>query len=173
MPRGGVKGSGCGAPKGHPPYNNGAGGRPPDWTDERIEKAAESLEKYIDDVQRDKKNFWWQDWCYEYGICPSKASEFAKANEKFRQAYKKANAWQEHIIVKGMLAKKLDSKGSIFFLTNKYRQNWSEKPADNSVSKEDLEKFQQVMNLLQQTQAMQAQSARKIEETNIKAEEKS
>src|SRR5574338_304464 len=128
------------APKGHPPYpgcEKGAehgkkGGAPKIWTDEAIQAAADSLHEYLDNVVEKKTGFfWWKDWCFEYGILPSKASELSKEHNGFREAYNRANEMQEQLVIKGALVKKLADNFSQFYLKHRHRENWTP-PSDAS-----------------------------------------
>lgn len=99
----GVAGSGCGAPKGHPPYPGcETGGRPTKYTDEFIEKEAEAIDEWMNR----KDSIWFEDFAFERGYCPDYISEWAAKNEKFNRAYKRLVYWQKSTLIKRGLCKK-------------------------------------------------------------------
>ncbi len=109
------------APKGHPPYAGcETGGRPREWTDERIEKEADALNEWL----KVEENFYFLEFCYLRDLNAEMPSRFAKKNEKFLQAYKKARIKQELVVGKNALAKSFDSGFSKFFLSCNYK--WKE-----------------------------------------------
>jgi len=109
------------APKGHPPYAGcETGGAPVYWTPERIEAEADALREWL----KDKNNFYFHDFCYERDLPEEWPSRFAKKNEKFRQAYKKARLKQQIVMSKNALFKKFDSGFSKWFLQCNYK--WKE-----------------------------------------------
>lgn len=152
------------------PYNTrDKAGRPIEWTDERIIEKAESLERWIVAAHKSKKEFWFKDWCFDEGVVPSLCTKLAKMNERFREAYELAKEWQESIISKGALGKKLDSGFSKFYLINRYKENWKEN-VDSGVQEETLVQFNQLMSQLASNQATPLSSALKIDESNSKSD---
>lgn len=112
------------APKGHPPYRNAAGelpgGRPPYWTDERIEEEAEALEEWL----KVKGNYYFYEFIYLRDLQEDYPSRWAKKNERFNKAYRKARIKQQLVIGKNALAKNFDSGFSKWFLQCNYK--WKE-----------------------------------------------
>ncbi len=91
------------APKGHKPYNvNGEGGRPKIWTEEKLNKEAEFLEKWV----KVKGNLFIEDFCIERGYHDSDISKWAKENDRFNGAYKNLLTKQKVALVKGSLTRK-------------------------------------------------------------------
>lgn len=127
------------APKGHPPYNkNGEGGHPKVWTEEKIHALADSLEEWLINARKEKKGFWWHEWCWDNGIAPSRVTKLAIENERFGQVYAYTKEWQESIIVQLALTKKLSDGFSKFYLCNHYSQNWKNKDVDLENSNEKV-----------------------------------
>ena len=160
-------------PKGHPPYNvNGEGGRPKKWTSECLDELADSLDAWLDAALETKKEFWWQDWCFEVGTIPEKMATFAREHPRFRKSYERAKSWQAHIVQKGALHKKFSEGFSKFFLINRYPDQWRDKAStDAAITPEALIHYKAV---LEQMEKLQLQSSeRKIEETNNNTESKS
>lgn len=121
-------------PIGHPPYNvNGEGGRPKKWTSGCLDELADSLDKWLENAVASKKEFWWQDWCFEVGTIPDKVKKFADEHPRFRRSYERAKAWQAHIVQKGALHKQFSEGFSKFFLINRYPEEWK----GASITKED------------------------------------
>lgn len=119
------------APKGHAPYPGcETGGRPKIWNADKIDELTASLEDWFEEAHRDKKSFWWHDWCFDNNLQPSRVAELAREFEKFNAVYKKVKDWQESIIVKGALTKKLSDGFSKFYLCNHYSHNWKDKGVD-------------------------------------------
>lgn len=120
-------------PIGHPPYNvNGEGGRPPKWTSGCLDELASSLDAWIDQAVKTNKEFWWQDWAFQVGTNPKKISEFADRHPRFRESYERAREWQQHIVQKGALIKKLSEGFSKFFLINRYSDEWKSDKSDET-----------------------------------------
>lgn len=103
------------APKGHEPYNkDGEGGRPKKYTDEFIENEAEAFEKWIE-----KPNSpWFEDFANQRGYSPDYLSEWAKENKRFFGAYKRAQALQKSILIKGGLSNKFNPSFTKFVMSN-------------------------------------------------------
>lgn len=109
------------APKGHPPYPGcETGGRPPIWTDERIEQEADALLEWLNE----KNNFLFMEFCYARGLQEDYPAKWAKKNEKFNRAYRKARLKQQLVISKNALAKRFDSGFSKWMLQCNYK--WTE-----------------------------------------------
>src|SRR5260221_5138371 len=120
------------APKGHPPYPGcETGGRPPFWTDEKIEKEAEALLLWLDE----KPNFLFLEFCYERGLRKEWPSRFAKKNQKFEQAYSKARLKQETVVIKNGLFKMFDSSLTRWFLSCNYK--WKEETDTSGLEEEN------------------------------------
>jgi hypothetical protein len=119
------------APKGHPPYPGcETGGRPKIWTDERIEEEADALVEWL----KEKQNFLFMDFIYERGLLEEYPSRFAKKNEKFNQAYRKARIKQQNVIIKNGLFKKFDSGLTKWFLQCNYK--WKEETDTSGLEEE-------------------------------------
>ncbi len=103
------------APKGHEPYNkNGEGGRPLKYDDAFIENEAIEFEKWIE-----KPNSpWFEDFANQRGYSPEYLSRWAKDNERFNQAYKRAQALQKSILIKGGLSNKFNPSFTKFVMSN-------------------------------------------------------
>lgn len=103
------------APKGHEPYNkNGEGGRPLKYDDAFIENEAIEFEKWIE-----KPNSpWFEDFANQRGYSPDYLSEWAKENERFFGAYKRAQALQKSILIKGGLSNKFNPSFTKFVMSN-------------------------------------------------------
>lgn len=155
--------------KKHPPYNSkGEGGRPKVWTAEKAEELAIDLENWLAQARENKKDFWWHDWCWGRELQPSRVSELAKEFPRFNEAYKMAKEWQESIIVKGALTKKLSDGFTKFYLCNNYAQNWSENKKGEEISPETVNQFLALMQ-----QVKNGQSDRNIDESKISNDAKS
>lgn len=120
------------APKGHLPYAGcETGGRPKIWTDERIEEEADALVEWL----KEKQNFLFMEFIYDRDIREEYPSKWAKKNEKFNQAYRKARVKQQTVIIKNGLFKKFDSAFSKWFLSCNYK--WKEE-SDTSGLEEEI-----------------------------------
>lgn len=103
------------APTGHEPYNtNGEGGRPKKYTEEFIEAEATAFEAWI----KDQKNVYFKRFAITRGYHPQRLSEFAEQNNRFSEAYKLAQAWQEVKLVEGGLSGKFNSSFTKFAMSN-------------------------------------------------------
>jgi len=70
-------------PKGKPlDGSKNPGGRPLEWTDERIEAMADEMLEWVDDP----KAYYLESFCKRTRTYPQKLSEFAAKNEKFSEA---------------------------------------------------------------------------------------
>lgn len=91
------------APKGHKPYPGcETGGRPKIYTKDFIERAAEQLEKWMED----KDNIFIERFCYEFKYPEEKITDFASESEKFSQAYKRLKTKQKFSVIEGGLKRK-------------------------------------------------------------------
>lgn len=110
------------APLNHPPYPGcETGGRPKKYTDEFIENEAIELEKWVE-----KPNSpWFEDFANQRGYPGEYLSRWAKINEKFHQAYEKAQSMQKGILVRGGLTAKFNPSFTKFVMANTC--GWSEK----------------------------------------------
>lgn len=124
------------APKGHPPYRNSKGelpgGRPAYWTDERIEEEADALLEWLEK----EESFYFIEFCYIRNLDEQYPSKFAKRNERFKQAYKKARIKQQLIVGKNALAKTFDSGFARWFLQCNYK--WKEDTDTSGLDEEQL-----------------------------------
>jgi hypothetical protein len=103
------------SPKGHPPYNvNGEGGRPKRFTEEFINNEADEFLLWI----KKPNNLWFEDFAEERDYNPRLLSEWAKENERFREAYERAKYKQKSILIKGGLLFKFNSAITKFVLMN-------------------------------------------------------
>lgn len=110
------------APKGHLPYNKfKEGGRPREWTDERIEFEAEEFWNWL----QLPTSFWFEQFSSLRGYPHSYITEFAKRNERFRDVYEYAQSWQKSRLVMGGLLSKLNSSIVKLVLSNTI--GWSDK----------------------------------------------
>jgi hypothetical protein len=109
------------APKGHPPYPGcETGGRPLEWTPERIEALRLKFEEWM----AVEENFWFKDFISENDLQDFILSKLAKMNEKFYITYKKAIRKQESKLLNGGLFGRTNSTMSIFAL--KCNHKWIE-----------------------------------------------
>lgn len=110
------------SPIGHPPYPGcETGGRPPKYTKEFIEKEAEALLKWI----KDPKNIYLKRFAFERDYCSSRFTEFAKVNQKFALALKKAHEWQEIRLAEGGLSAEFNPGFTKFVLARTH--GWTDK----------------------------------------------
>lgn len=155
-----------GAPKGHPPYRNAAGelpgGRPVEWTEERIDAEADALLEWI----KNKKNIWLKDFALERDYDASCLSRFAKNNKRFAQAYKKAISNQESLIVKGGLSNSNNVTMSIFVL--KCNHKWLE---GNETFGMEEEEESRSAKAIRETKAVCIEHADAIEQASDKPSE--
>lgn len=130
--------------------NGGHTGRKPwVWTNEKLDQLAEDLMAWVDDNVEKKKEFLLGDWCYKNGICPPNLNPLIERHEKLRNAHKYAKSWQEHMICKGALFKKLDPGFSKFMLicTHGWKENQLEEDKEEAL-KNDFSKFNNNMEEL-------------------------
>lgn len=111
-----------GAPKGHPPYPGcETGGRPVEWTPDRIEDIRLKLESWM----KIPTNFWFDDFVIEYDLPTDIVARLANKSEKFRATYKKAVMIQQSRMFKAaVLSKKMSTAALIFGL--KCNHGWNE-----------------------------------------------
>lgn len=96
------------------------GGRPIEWTEERIDKETEALLEWVES----SKDWWFLDFCVKRKIHVSVLARLAKKNEGFRRAYQLARQKQESVVSFGCITKKLDGGFGWRFLSSNYK--WSE-----------------------------------------------
>ena len=96
-------------------------GTPKIWTQEAIEKEAESLEEWL----KKPDSLYFCDFVLEKPYGPDKISAFAKENERFREARAKAQMMQERKLMDGGLTRKYDSSFCKFTMQNVCR--WHDK----------------------------------------------
>lgn len=95
------------APQGHEPYPGcETGGRPKKYTKEFIEKEAEAFHKWMENP----KNLWFEDFAFSRGYSARLLSLWAKdeENQKFSEAYERAQQWQKSLLIRGGLLKKFN-----------------------------------------------------------------
>lgn len=103
------------APLNHPPYPGcEKGGRPKKYTEEFIEKEADAFEEWM----QKPNSPWFEDFANQRGYSPDYLSEWAKQNEKFFGVYKRAQAIQKAILVKGGLTNKFNPSFTKFVMSN-------------------------------------------------------
>ena len=96
-------GSGCGAPKGHPPYNiNGEGGAPKKYTDEFIEAEADAIEEWM----KKKDSIWFERLAFERGYDSNLISLWSTQNKRFSVTYQRLKEWQKITLAERGLCKK-------------------------------------------------------------------
>jgi hypothetical protein len=104
-------------PKGHPPYPGcETGGRPKIYTTEFIDKLADELDAWI----QQGKFLWFERFAIQNNLNPEYMSDFARENDKFRQVYNKARAYQRVILFEGGLLKKFQYNAMQLILGNQY-----------------------------------------------------
>lgn len=110
------------APLGHPNYDTeGLAGRPKKYTDSFIENEALELEQWLT-----KPNSpWFEDFANQRGYSAEYLSRWAKTNERFNQAYEKAQSLQKSILVRGGLTNKFNPSFTKFVMSNTC--GWSDK----------------------------------------------
>jgi hypothetical protein len=93
------------------------GGRPLEWTDERIQAEADALLEWMkDDISR----LWFKDFAIERGHQPNLYGKLAKRHAGFRSSIKKAKAIQESRTFQGALRGELNTILAIFGLKNNH-----------------------------------------------------
>lgn len=114
-------GPGTGAPMGHPPYPGcETGGRPRIYTEEKLNEMAISLSKWVDEAVKTKSHFLLGDWCFENDFIQNNFPRYIEKSESLKESYLKAKSWQEHMITKGALFGKLNSRFAQFMLSCNY-----------------------------------------------------
>lgn len=135
--------------------NGGHTGRKPwIWTDEKLDKLAEDLMDWVDDnVENQKASFLIGDWCYKVKMIPQYLNKFLERSDKLKFAHTYAKGWQEHMVAKGALFKKLDSNIAKFMLTccHGWRENQKEEDKADKLENE-FERFNRIMENLKETQ---------------------
>jgi hypothetical protein len=102
-------------PKGHPAYNvNGEGGAPKRFTEEFINNEADAFIEWI----KKPNNLWFEDFAEERDFNPRLLSEWARENDRFREAYQRAKYRQKSLLIKGGLLNKFNSAITKFCLMN-------------------------------------------------------
>ena len=105
------------APKGHEPYDGCEnGGRPKRFTTEFIENEADVLLDWLEKG----KFLWFERFALERKYNPRLFSEWAKENEKFRDAYEMALARQRILLIEGGLNKKFNFNMAQLLLGHHY-----------------------------------------------------
>jgi hypothetical protein len=103
------------APKGHRAYNtSGEGGRPKKYTKEFIEKEADAFEEWMNR----KESLWYEDFASQRGYDPDQLSIWAKENKRFSGVYKRAQAWQKSLLIRGGLLSKFNASITKLVLAN-------------------------------------------------------
>lgn len=103
------------APKGHKPYNKrGEGGRPLKYDDAFIKNEAIEFEKWIEKPN----SVWFEDFANQRGYSPEYLSRWAKADERFNQAYERAKALQKSILIRGGLTNRFNPSFTKFVMSN-------------------------------------------------------
>lgn len=99
------------------------------YSDHKMACLARSLNKWVDQAIEDGKSFLLGDWCFANGVIPQKLKFYSDRHHLLKKAYLRAKSWQEHMITKGALYKKLDPKMSTFMLTCVH--DWDPKKSQN------------------------------------------
>jgi hypothetical protein len=119
------------------------------WTEEKLDSLAEDLISWVDENVDKKKEFLFGDWCFKHKICPPFLNKMVEKSEKMKAAHEYAKGWQEHMIVKGALYKKLDPGFSKFVLlcTHGWKENQGQMNQEEAF-KNDFSKFNENMQAL-------------------------
>lgn len=103
------------APKGHPPYNTkGEGGRPLEWTKERIDAEAEAFVEWM----QKPDSIYYKRFAFDRGYSVTMFDKFMKISERFHEVYKLAREWQEAKLCEGGLTSKYNPGFTKFVMGN-------------------------------------------------------
>lgn len=81
-----------------------------------LNKLSVDLSKWVDENVESKRSFLLTDWCMERGVNKSIFAKKKGVSEAFDEAWNYAKDWQEHMLVKGALFKKLNVRFVMFML---------------------------------------------------------
>lgn len=99
----------------------GSGKKAKVWTSYMVDALADELDEWC----KRRGSLWLKDFAREFGIKSRDFAEIMRRTEKGEDAYERAKDWQESVLVRGGLLKKLDSSFTRFVLQN--TSSWSEK----------------------------------------------
>jgi len=121
------------------PGSNGGhvGGKRTKWTEDELDNLAEDLIEWIDEnVKNEKSKFLLGDWCFEVGMIPQDMTKFGERSAKFKHAHTYAKGWQEHMVAKGALFKKLEPNIAKFMLTchHGWKENQKEEDKEEALN---------------------------------------
>ena len=92
------------------------GGAPRKFTHEFIEKEADAFEEWM----ARKDTIWYEDFAFERGYDSDYLREWAQINEKFRGTYKRSQARQKSLLIRGGLVKKFQYNMCALLLGHSY-----------------------------------------------------
>jgi hypothetical protein len=102
------------APKGHPPYPGcETGGRPVEWTDDKLDQLANDLEAWIDE---DNLNILIEDFASRRRINEKYFYDLMKRNKKLSNAYSRLKTRQKAEAIKGALTKQYNHATMVWMM---------------------------------------------------------
>jgi len=110
------------------------GGRPTHYTDEVLDKLADSLFEWVKNNASEGKYFLLSDWCFENGFSPQNFKRYCSKHEYFKDAYEYAKEWQAHYIAKNALYGTFNARFAQFFLS--VQHDWKAKDDSDLKGKE-------------------------------------
>jgi hypothetical protein len=106
-----------------------------------VNELAESLISWVEDNLKKNKAFLLGDWALANGVNPKHVSYLATKTEEFKVAYDLAKAFQEHMVCKGALERRLDPRFSQFYLVAHHGYSMSEVKQREEELKNDFAEF--------------------------------
>jgi len=137
------------APKGNQ-YAKGHGkGRPKTWDDDAIENEAEALLEWI----KNPSSYYLGVFAENRGYNRAKLSVWAKSNEIFRNAYEKAQQWQENLFIHNGLTKTWDSTFTARVMARVCGDEWKNSFDKDTKDINNLDILEFISRLMQQAKA--------------------
>lgn len=102
-------------------------GRPPIYTDEKLDQLALSLKEWTLHCAANNEFGLLGDWCFKEAFNPMYFTRYAEKHAGFKEAYEWAKSWQEHIVSRGALKQTLNARFAQFFLSCNH--DWRTKDA--------------------------------------------
>jgi len=119
------------SPRKKPGPKKGQGGRPEEWTKEKVDAISIEFEEWL----KDDNNIWFKSFCLRKGYNPDVMMIWVSKSDNFKRVYEFANHRQEELLLTGGLYKEFDAGLVKLVLHNKHKWESDKQAIDPNANK--------------------------------------